>query len=67
MGGGIDLIAITQLIDNQLVHAGIDAQHAQCLATLSISATVEEFATSPQIQQSIANVLKKGAFLCKPD
>jgi hypothetical protein len=71
LGGGIDLIAITQLIDNQLVHAGIDAQHAQCLAALSIagqkSATVEKFATSPRIQQSIANVLKKGAFLCKPD
>jgi len=28
---------------------------------------VEEFATSQKIQQSIANVLKKGAFLCKPD
>jgi hypothetical protein len=71
LGGGIDLIAITQLIDNQLVHAGIDAQHAQCLAALSIagqkSATVEQFATSQKIQQSIANVLKKGAFLCKPD
>lgn len=70
LGGGIDLIAITQLVENQLIHAGIDPSQARCLAGLSIagqkSATVEEFATSPKIQQSIENVLKKGAFLCKP-
>jgi hypothetical protein len=70
LGGGVDFIAITQLIENQLLHAGIDPAHAACLAGLSIagqkSATLEEFANSERIKQSIEKVLKKGAFLCKP-
>ena len=68
LGGGIDLIAITQLVETQLIHEGIDPGQARCLAALSIagqkSATLEEFATSRKIQQSIANVIKKGAFIC---
>jgi hypothetical protein len=70
LGGGVDFIAITQLIENQLLHAGIDPAHAACLAGLSIagqkSATLEEFATSERIKQSVEKVLRKGAFLCKP-
>jgi hypothetical protein len=70
LGGGLDFIAITQLIENQLIHAGVDPDKAKCLAGLSIagqkSATLEEFANSERIKQSIEKVLKKGAFLCKP-
>ena len=69
LGGGLDLIAIEQLVENQLIHGGIDPDQARCLAGLSIagqkSATLEEFATSQKIQQSIANVIKKGAFICR--
>lgn len=69
LGGGIDLIAITQLVETQLIHEGIDPDQARCLAAISIagqkSATLEEFATSQKIQQSIANVIKKGNFICK--
>jgi hypothetical protein len=68
LGGGIDLIAITQLINNQLRSEGIDPRQARCLAGLSIagqkSATVEEFATDPTVEQRIAKALKKGAFIC---
>jgi hypothetical protein len=70
LGGGLDFIAITQLIENQLLHAGIDSDKAKCLAGLSIagqkSATLEEFANSERIKRSIEKVLKKGAFLCTP-
>jgi hypothetical protein len=70
LGGGIDFIAITQLIENQLRHAGLDRAHAACLAGLSIagqkSATLKQFATSERIKRSVEKVLKKGAFLCEP-
>jgi hypothetical protein len=72
LGGGIDLIAITQLIDNQLVHEGIDPGTAQCLAGIAIagqklgkgSASLEQFATSQKVQDNIAKAIKQGAFIC---
>jgi hypothetical protein len=68
LGGGIDFIAITELVQNQLIAGGIDPQQARCLAGLSIAgqknATVRQFAESKKVKGRIGKVLKQGTFLC---
>jgi hypothetical protein len=68
LGGGTDLIAIVQIIDNQLVHEGIDPKVAQCSAGASIAglkdATLEDFAASRQVQERLAKAIKQAAQFC---
>jgi hypothetical protein len=72
LGGGLDFIAVVQLIDNQLVAEGIEPKKARCLAGLSLAglkdATVEQYAEDPAVKARIEKDLRKsGAFLCSPE
>jgi hypothetical protein len=68
LGGGTDLIAIVQIINNQLVNEGVDPKIAQCSAGASIAglkdATLEDFAASRQVQQRLAKAIKQAAQFC---
>jgi hypothetical protein len=68
LGAGTDLIAIVQILNNQLVDAGVDPKVAQCSAGASIAglkdATLEDFAASRQVQQRLANAIKQAAQFC---
>jgi hypothetical protein len=68
LGAGTDLIAIVQIIDRQLVNAGVDPKVAQCSAGASIAglkdATLEDFAASRQVQQRLAKAIKQAAQFC---
>jgi hypothetical protein len=68
LGGGTDLIAIVQIINNQLVNEGVDPKVAQCSAGASIAglkdATLEDFAASRQVQERLAKAIKQAAQFC---
>jgi hypothetical protein len=68
LGGGTDFIALIQIVDNQLVHAGIDPAVAQCSSGASLAgiknATLEEFAASREVQERVVRAVKEAAQFC---
>jgi hypothetical protein len=68
LGGGTDLIAITTILENQLIGAGVPKREARCVTGASIAgqdgATLEEFQGSREIQERIAAAAQDAAEFC---
>jgi hypothetical protein len=68
LGGGVDLIAIVDIVEGELKKEGIPKGQATCLAGASIAglkgATFEQFAEDPAVEERIAKTLKDAAFFC---
>jgi hypothetical protein len=68
MGGGVDLTAITLIVREQFVEAGLSTREANCIAGIGITAledaTLADFAEDPELQRRYEQAIKKSAYLC---